>query len=177
MAKKKKDPNKKGFFAGFKDFIARGNVIDMAIGVIVGGAFGAIVTSFVNDMLMPLIAAIFGSEKGLEQLYWVIRGNAPDSPEVVAGAPIGNVMYYGRFIQTIINFLVVAFFIYLILVVIIQGAQKRSAEKKAAEEAALKAAEEAEKEPEPEPEPVIPEDIKLLTEIRDQLEKLNEDGK
>ncbi|NLB85303.1 MAG: large conductance mechanosensitive channel protein MscL [Acholeplasmataceae bacterium] len=168
-----KKKNKEGFFQGFKKFISRGNVLDLAVGVVIGGAFGKIVSSLVNHIIMPLIAAIFGG-KGVEGLYLVIRGNSPTDPNVIAGLePVGAVLYYGEFLQTIIDFLIIAFFIYLFIVVIIQGSMKRAAEKKAE----LLAQNQPEEEPEPEPEPVVPEDIQLLTEIRDQLRTLNEQKK
>lgn len=159
MGRKKKDPNKKGFLQGFKEFISKGSVIDLAIAVIIGGAFGAIVSSFVNDIVMPPIAALLG-ETAFDELVWVLRWATVDGVEVPA-----VVMHYGRFIQTIINFLIIAFVIYVVFIVIIKGAQKRVE--------ARRAAGEPEVEPEPEPEPVIPEDIQLLTEIRDQLRDLN----
>ena len=167
--KKAKDPNKKGFLQGFKEFISKGSVIDLAVAVVIGGAFGAIVNSMVKDIIMPPIAALFG-ENGFEQLYWVIKGNDPASEAVVSGAEkAGAVMYYGNFIQTIINFLIIAFFIYVVFIVIIKGAQRRVEERKAAEQAALE-----DEQPEEEPkEPEVPADIQLLTEIRDQLKDLN----
>lgn len=169
MKKRKKE----GFFLGFKNFIARGNVLDLAVGVVVGGAFGKIVSSLVNHIIMPLITAIFGG-KGVGELYVVLKGNSPADPDVIAGLkPVGAVLYYGEFIQAIIDFLIISFFIYLVIVVIIQGSMKRAAEKKAE----LLAEHEPEVEPEPEPEPVVPEDIQLLTEIRDQLRTLNKQEK
>lgn len=170
--KKAKDPNKKGFLQGFKDFISKGSVIDLAVAVIIGGAFGAIVNSMVKDIIMPPIALLFG-DRGFEHLYWVMKGADPMSEAVVSGAEApGVVMYYGNFIQTIINFLIIAFFIYVVFIVIIKGAQKRVEEKRLAEEAASKSAEE-----EIPAEPEIPQDILLLTEIRDQLRDLNKGNK
>lgn len=171
--KKAKDPNKVGFIQGFKDFISKGSVIDLAVAVVIGGAFGAIVNSMVKDIIMPPIALLFG-DKGFEHLYWVLRGNDPMSQAVIDGtATPGVVMYYGNFIQTIVNFLIIAFFIYVVFIVIIKGAQKRLADKRAAEEAALKGDEPVEEPAEPE----VPADIQLLTEIRDQLKDLNKGKK
>lgn len=169
MAKKRKDSNKPGFLEGFKNFISKGSVVDLAIGVIIGAAFGAIVTSLVNDVIMPPIAALFG-DKGFDQYYWVIKGLDPLDPLVLDGtAKVGAVMYYGKFIQTIVNFLIIAFVIYVVFVVVIKGAQKRADERKAE----LQAKNAPPVEPIVEPEPEIPADIQLLTEIRDQLTDLN----
>ncbi|MGI6787552.1 MAG: large conductance mechanosensitive channel protein MscL [Acholeplasmataceae bacterium] len=168
--KKKKD--KKSFFQGFKDFISRGSVLDMAVAVIIGGAFGAIVTSMVNDILMPSIAAIFG-KASFENLFAVVKGTSDYSTLTYADAVTlaategATIIAYGRFIQAIVNFLIIAFFLYVVIIVVIKGAQKRLEERRLAAEAEEKAKEdEAPKEPE------IPEDIKLLTEIRDQLKDL-----
>ena len=87
------------FFKEFKEFISRGSVIDLAVGIVVGTAFTAIVTSLVNDILMPLIVAIFG------------KGNVSDLSFTLNN----SVIAYGAFIQAIINFLLVAFFLFLII--------------------------------------------------------------
>ena len=117
----------------FRDFIDRGNVIDLALAVIIGGAFGAIITSLVNDIIMPLIGVILG---GLDFATLSIQ---------VGEATI----LYGSFIQAIVNFLIIAFVLFLI----VRGYNKLQKEKEAA--------------PPPPPEP-SPEE-RLLTEIRDLL--------
>jgi large conductance mechanosensitive channel len=117
----------------FRDFINRGNVIDLAVAVIIGGAFGAIVTSLVNDILMPIIGVITG---GINFAGLAIT---------VGEAAIG----YGNFIQAIVNFLIVAFCIFL-LVRSINNMMKKPEAKPAAP-------------------PPTPEDVKLLGEIRDLL--------
>lgn len=89
----------KKFFNEFKKFIARGNVMDMAVGIIIGSAFTAIVTSLVNDIINPLIGLIGG--KNFDQYSVTLNGDA--------------VLYYGKFITAIINFLLVAFVLFLIL--------------------------------------------------------------
>ena len=119
----------------FRDFINRGSVVDLAIAVIIGGAFGAIVTSLVNDIIMPLIGVILG---GLDFAELSIQ---------VGEAAI----MYGSFIQAIVNFLIIAFVLFLIV---------RSFSKLKKEE---------EKAPAPPPEP--PAEEKLLTEIRDLLKE------
>ena len=91
-----KSDKKKGFIAEFKKFITRGNVLDMAVGVIVGGAFSSITTSLINDILMPVIG-IFVSEASFADLT-VTVGSA--------------VVAYGNFIQAVINFLIMAFVVF-----------------------------------------------------------------
>ena len=151
----------KKFFADFKAFIAKGNVIDMATAVIIGAAFNKIITSLVNDVIMPLISLLVG---GLDvtDWKWVI------SPEVLdeAGAVVTaeNSLKYGMFIQTVIDFLIVAFCIFLALRVILSF--KGTFEKlKKKEEEEVAQVEEAPAEPE-----VTPEQ-QLLTEIRDLLKE------
>ena len=138
---------KKGIVAEFKEFITRGNVMDMAVGIIIGGAFTAIVTSLVNDLLMPIIGAIFG---GIDftSLKYVIR--AADEAAGIEEA----VIRYGSFIQAIVNFLLIAIVIFLL----VRGLNKLRRKK-----------EEPAPEPAPDPEPC--EEVKLLTEIRDALKK------
>ena len=96
----------------FKKFIARGNVMDMAVGIIIGGAFTAIVTSLVNDIINPLLG-LFGG-MNFDQLEWNITGDV--------------VLYYGKFITAIINFLIMALIIFLLFT---HPAQKRAAEEAA----------------------------------------------
>ncbi len=128
----------KKFMTEFKEFISRGNVMDMAVGIIIGGAFTAIVTALVDSILMPIIGAITGGHS-VEQMAWK-----------VGDASIG----YGAFIQAVINFLLVAWVLFLI----IKALNK-------AKDALTKPAEEAAEEEE------VPEDIALLTEIRDLLKE------
>ncbi len=127
----------------FKEFISKGSVMDMAVGIIIGGAFTAIVDSLVKDVLMPVIGMITGGHS-VEDMVWKV-GNAT----------VG----YGAFIQAIIDFLLVAF----VLFMIIKGLNK------------AKAAIVKEKEAEEETPAPVPEDIALLTEIRDLL-KNNENN-
>ena len=135
-----------GFFKEFKEFAMKGNVMDMAVGVIVGGAFGKIVSSLVDDVLMPLIGMTTGGIdlSGLEYKVMI--------PGIDGGEPIaGAVLKYGAFIQNVIDFLIIAFCIFLM----IKAMNKLTAKK--------------EEEPAPAPEPSAEE--KLLTEIRDLLKK------
>ena len=120
----------KGFFGEFKTFIMRGNVIDLAVGVIIGGAFQAIVNSLVNDIIMPLIGLI--TKGSFENLFVSLDGNkyATLAAAQEAGA---NVLSYGVFISAIINFIIMAFVIFCIVKAINKLNDKV---KKPAEEAA-----------------------------------------
>src|SRR6185295_8938358 len=97
----------------FKDFVMRGNVLDLAIAVIIGAAFGAIVTSLVNDVLMPPIGLALG-KVDFKDLFISLNGQSYPSLAAAkaAGAPA---LAYGQFINTIINFLVVAFVIFMVV--------------------------------------------------------------
>ena len=97
----------------FREFIARGNVVDMAVGVIIGGAFGAIVTSLVNDVVMPPIGRMLGGAD-FTNLFLPLNGQQYPSLAAAkaAGAPTVN---YGVFVNTVINFLIVAFAIFLLV--------------------------------------------------------------
>lgn len=127
-----------GWIKEFKEFAMKGNVIDMAIGVIIGGAFGKIVTSLVKDIIMPTISLIFGDDKSLAAMAY-------------------HGIKYGNFLQTIVDFLIVALSIFIAIRVVCKlrmRFKKQEAEAKAAEP--------------PAPAPT-PEDILLLREIRDAL--------
>ena len=144
-----KDPEKTGFFGEFKKFITRGNVMDMAVGIIIGSAFTAIVTSLVNDVVMPFISLIIGGIS-FSDLKIVIREATEEAAE--------SAICYGSFIQAIINFLLIA----LVVFFIVRAINKFNEMKKKEEEEA----------PAEEEKPAEPsEDIKLLTEIRDLLKK------
>ena len=135
---------RKKFTDEFKTFIAKGNVLDLAVGVIIGGAFGKIVTSLVNDIIMPLVGVIIGG-KSFESLIFTIGD---------------SVILYGSFIQNIVDFLIVAFCIF-IFIKVINGITVKAKKK------------EIEEEKKKEEKPVKAEDIKLLEEIRDLLKKEN----
>ena len=141
----------KKFFEEFKAFISRGNVMDMAIGVIVGGAFGAITGSLVSDVVTPLLAVMFNSPN-TDALNITLRAATESSDAVVLGL--------GTFIGTIINFLVIA----LVLFSIIKAMNKAH---ELAEKAKKKEEEEAAAEEE-EPKPTSEE---LLTAILEELKK------
>ena len=135
----------KGFIAEFKKFIARGNVMDMAVGVIIGGAFGSISTSLVNDIIMPLISMLTG---GIDftTWKWVLKAAVGETPEVAVN--------FGLFLATILDFIIIAFAVFCMIKTINSFHRKK---------------EEAPAEPAPEPEPSAEE--KLLTEIRDLLKE------
>jgi len=131
----------------FKTFIAKGNVLDLAVGVIIGAAFGKIVSSLADDVIMPVIGLITG---GIDysNKYIVLSGAAPAGATLADARKAGaNVLAYGSLITAIINFVILAFVIFLIV---------RQANK------AQKAAEAA---------PAGPSEVELLTEIRDALKK------
>lgn len=147
----------KGFFGEFKEFIARGNVLDMAVGVIIATAFGKITTSLVNDVFMPFIGWIIG-EIDLTQLNITLtEAVVNEAGEVTTPAVVIGI---GTFISTIIDFILVAFIIFLVVKFFNKAKEKAEARKKAEEAAA---------EPEAAPEPS--EEVKLLIEIRDLLKK------
>ena len=154
----------KKFFSDFKAFIAKGNVIDMAVGVVIGGAFGKIVTSLVNDIIMPLIAMITGSEKSLTELKYVIKEAVMEGETEITPALTLN---YGNFIQLIIDFLLVAFCIFCILRTMMGVNKKLHA--KELEEAEAKKKDEEEKKKAEEANKETVEDI--LRDIRESLKK------
>lgn len=100
----------KGFWTEFKAFLKRGNVVDLAVAVVVGGAFGKIVTSLVNDIIMPLISLAIGGAS-VSDWKWVIQEATYDADGILITAE--TALHYGSFIQTIIDFLIIAFFIFL----------------------------------------------------------------
>jgi large conductance mechanosensitive channel len=95
----------------FKEFIARGNVVDLAVAVIIGGAFGAIVTSAVNDVIMPPIGLVLG-KVDFSQLFVSLDGHHYDSLKDAGKAPV---IAYGRFLNTVVNFFIIAFVVFLVV--------------------------------------------------------------
>lgn len=141
-----------GLIKEFKEFAMRGNVMDMAVGVIIGGAFGKIVTSMVNDMIMPLVGSVTGGNLA-QNFIWFGEGEKPATmakAKEMGGAYLG----WGNFLQTTIDFLIVAACIFLMIKLMnkAQSATGFGAEEK--------------KDEAPAP---PPEDIQLLREIRDSL--------
>ena len=143
------------FASEFKEFAVKGNVIDLAVGVIIGGAFGKIVDSLVGDLIMPIVGKIFG---GLDfSNYFVLLGNPPADYKgamtyadlTKAGVPL---FAYGNFITVAVNFIILAFIIFMMV--------KQMNRLKRDEPAAP-----------PAPPPATPEDVVLLREIRDALKR------
>ncbi len=136
----------------FKEFAVKGNVIDLAVGVIIGGAFGKIVDSVVADLIMPLVGLVFG-KLDFSNLFLVL-GSIPEGTARTladlkkAGVPV---FAYGNFITVAVNFLILAFIIF----IMIKQVNRLKREAPAA----------------PAAEPVTPEDIQLLREIRDSLKR------
>ncbi len=127
----------KKFFGEFKDFIAKGNVIDLAVGVIIGGAFSGIVTSLVNDIVTPLITLITGRLAFADMFVVLTKGLAEaDIPTTLQAAQEAGIstLNYGLFIQGVINFIITAFVIFL-LVKFINKIRTMGAKKEAVEEA------------------------------------------
>ena len=110
------------FTEDFKAFIAKGNVLDMAVGVVVGGAFNKIVTSLVNDVIMPLVGLLMGG-LSVADWKWVIREAILDETGAVLTAE--NAVRYGNFLQTVLDFLIVAFTIFVVLRIFTKLQKKR----------------------------------------------------
>lgn len=137
-----------GFIKEFGEFIKRGNVVDMAVGVVIGGAFSAIVTSLVNDIIMPLVSLLSG---GLDFSNWFVAldGNKYQTLEEATKAGASTINY-GNLISVIINFIIVAFCIF----IVVKAMNKFKKKEEPKEEAPKKA-----------------DDLIVLEEIRDLLKK------
>jgi large conductance mechanosensitive channel len=138
----------------FREFALKGNMLDLAIGIVIGAAFTGLVNSVVADIIMPIIGIITG---GIDftNLYWQLAG-APQ-PTLALAREAGATIAYGNFITLVINFIIVAFVLFMI----------------------VKAVNRMRRQPAPAPAvpPAPPEDVKLLTEIRDLLAKQNRAAK
>jgi large conductance mechanosensitive channel len=143
--------NSMGFAKEFREFAVKGNVVDLAVGVIVGAAFGKIVDSVVGDLVMPIINAIVGGRIDFENLYLVLAGDVPAGASLATAKQAGVVLGWGSFITVSINFVILAFIIFWMVKAInrLRAAQ--------AEAPAIV--------------PAAPEDVLLLREIRDALKK------
>lgn len=150
-----------GFIKDFKAFAMKGNVVDMAVGVIIGGAFGKIVTSVVNDIIMPPIGLLVGGVDFKDLKLILQEGQEEvlnEAGEVITPAVAEVTLNYGNFLQQTFDFLIIALSIFIMIKAI-----TKLTEKKKKEEAPAPAA------PAPTPEPSAEE--KLLTEIRDLLKE------
>ena len=151
----------KKFAEEFKTFIMRGNVLDMAIGVVVATAFGKITTALINNILMPFIAFIFGT-RDMTALNIVVREAVVNAEGVEEAAAI--VIGFGTFVAAIVDFILIAFVVFLIMKAANKAGEKKrlEAEAKAAAEAAAKEAEEAAK-------PKAPTTEELLAQILEEI--------
>jgi len=134
------------FFSEFKQFAVKGNVVDLAVGVIIGAAFSKIVDSLVADVIMPLVSRVFG---GLDFSNYFIALAGQSAATLVEAKKQGAVFAYGNFLTVALNFLILAFVIFLMVQQINRLRRQE----------------------EPAPAPAEPEDVKLLREIRDALRK------
>ena len=151
---------KNSFLQDFKAFAMKGNVVDMAVGVIIGGAFGKIVTSVVNDIFMPVIGMLVGGVNFTDLKITLKEGVAEqlnEAGEVVQAAVPAVTLNYGNFLQQTFDFLIIAFSIFLFISLIKKVTEKMKKEEEPAPAPA----------PAPDPEPSNEE--KLLAEIRDLL--------
>ena len=140
-----------GMMQEFKEFAMKGNVMDLVVGVIIGGAFGKIVDSVVADLIMPIVAFIMGGKLDFSGMF-VVLGNVPPGTAMTLDAlkkAQVPVFAYGNFITIVVNFVILAFIIFMMIK---QMNRLRKAEP-------------------PAPPPATPEDIVLLREIRDSLKK------
>ena len=141
-----------GIMKEFREFAVKGNVVDLAVGVIIGAAFAKIVDSMVNDLIMPVVAAIFG-KLDFSNLFVVLGTAPPGTPQTLdalkkAGVPV---LAYGNFITIAVNFVILAFIIFMMVKQINRLKRKD--------------------EPAPAAAPATPEDVVLLREIRDSLKQ------
>ena len=137
---KSKEKKKSSFFKDFKAFITKGNILDLAVAVVIGGAFNAIITSLVNNVIMPLVGLFTGKASLAELDVWIRKPDYVPDPEtgldvIVEGTGAGHIQY-GLFLQAIVNFLIIALTIF-IIVRVFRASQDRLAyrEKAKAEEA------------------------------------------
>ena len=134
----------------FRDFIAKGNVMDLAVGIIIGAAFTAIVGSLVADLINPIIGLILGGVN-FSDLYFVLKGNVPAGSSLQAARDAGTAVFaYGAFITAIINFLIIAFVVFMLV---------KSVNKMMPKKADAPAA------------PAGPTELDVLLQIRDSLKK------
>jgi large conductance mechanosensitive channel len=139
----------------FREFAVKGNALDLAVGVIIGAAFGKIVESLVNDVVMPVVSALIGGQVDFSNLYWVlgkVPAGVPDSLEALrkAGVPV---FAWGNFVTILINFVLLAFVIFMMVRYLNRLKARMVAEQAAA------------------PPPAPPAAEQLLTEIRDELRR------
>ena len=137
-----------GMLKEFREFAVKGNVIDLAVGIIIGAAFGKIVDSLVRDVVMPLINAVFGGAVDFSNKYWVLSGNIPAGASLDAAQKSGVVFAWGNFVTVLLNFVIVAFVIFWMVKAV--NRVKANLDAAAAP---------------------TPEEVALLREIRDELKR------
>lgn len=138
----------------FREFAVRGNVVDMAVGIIIGGAFGTIVKSLVSDVIMPPVGLLL-ADVDFVDLFLVLKGDGPFATLAEAQAAGAVTLNYGVFINNVISFLIVAWAVFFL----VRGLNR------------VKRKEEDAAPVDPPPTPEVPEDILLLREIRDNLKR------
>jgi large conductance mechanosensitive channel len=141
-----------GMLKEFREFAVKGNVIDLAVGIIIGAAFGKIVDSLVKDVVMPVVNAVLGGSVDFSNKYWVLSGNVPEGATLEIAQKSGVVFAWGNFITVVLNFVLLAFVIFWMV-----RAVNRIRSQLDTEAAPTPAA--------------PPEDVALLREIRDELKK------
>jgi len=137
-----------GMMKEFRDFAVKGNVIDLAVGIIIGGAFGKIVDSLVRDVVMPVINAIFGGAVDFSNKYTVLAGTVAPGTPLEAAQKTGVVFAWGNFVTVALNFLILAFVIFWMVKAVNRVRSNLDAAA-----------------------PPTPEDVTLLREIRDELKR------
>ena len=148
-----------GMIKEFKEFAVKGNMVDMAVGIIIGGAFGLIIKSLIADVIMPLVGVVTGGDVDFSNIYIPLSDAVKQAKEANPGLPLadarelGSVLAMGNFITILINFLILAFVIFIMVKMMNNAKKKFEKEQEAAPPAAPAA------------------DIVLLEEIRDLLKK------
>jgi len=136
------------FMSEFREFAVKGNVMDLAVGVIIGGAFGKIVDSLVKDVIMPIVNLIAGGQIDFSNKFWVLSGNVPAGATLAEAQKVANVFAWGSFATVLFNFIILALIIFWM----------------------IRAMNRVKREAPPAP-AAPPEDVVLLREIRDALKK------
>lgn len=135
----------------FREFAVKGNVIDLAVGIIIGAAFGRIVDSLVRDIVMPMINAVLGGTVDFTNKYLVLSGNVPAGAPLEAAQKVGVVFAWGNFVTIMINFVLLAFVVFWMIKAVNRVKSRIDAV--------------------PPPVAPTPEDVVLLREIRDELKR------
>jgi len=145
-----------GFLSEFREFAVKGNMIDLAVGVIIGAAFGKIIDSLVKDVVMPIISFILGGQVDFSNLFWVLKEpenyTGPRTYDAIVAAG-GNVLGWGNFVTILVNFILLALVVFCLVKAVNSARRRFEHEQEAPAEAPT------------------PDDILLLREIRDLLKK------